>query len=141
MKKIKLLTITLLTTSIAFCILSCNSNQEKSKAVEWVPPVSEISLNEKIDSLMVDRGKELYETKCISCHNFKNRMIGPALNGITKRRSPEWIMNMILEPEKMVVNDIDAKKLLEEYNGIPMTSAGLTKEEARDLLEFLRANS
>ncbi|MCP4125312.1 MAG: cytochrome c [Bacteroidetes bacterium] len=141
-RKAYLLISAFFTISLACGILSCSSNSEKSKAGEsWKPPVSEVSLHEKTDSLLVSRGKELYESECIACHHLKNKMIGPALNGVTKRRTPEWIMNMMLVPEEMIVHDMEAKKLWEEYNGIPMTNSGLSENEARDILEFLRVNS
>ena len=59
------------------------------------------------------------------------------LAGVTQRRSPEWIMNMILNPEEMVANDPIAKELLVEYNS-PMANQSLTEEEARGILEFFR---
>ena len=47
-------------------------------------------------------------------------------------------MNMILNPEKMVKEDPLAKDLLKEYNGSPMVSQNVTKDEARALLEYFR---
>jgi hypothetical protein len=66
------------------------------------------------------------------------KFIGPAPNGILERRSPEWVMNMILNPEKMVKEDPLAKDLLEEYNGSPMVSQNVTRDEARAILEYFR---
>ena len=55
-----------------------------------------------------------------------------------QRRSPEWIMNMILNPEVMVKEDPIAKQLLIEYNGSPMANQNLTQEQARSILEYFR---
>ena len=54
------------------------------------------------------------------------------------RRTPEWIMNMILNPEQMVKENPLAKNLLIEFNGAPMANQNLTKEEARAVLEYFR---
>ena len=36
--------------------------------------------------------------------------------GLLDRRTPEWVMNMILNPDVMEKQDPIAKKLVEEYN-------------------------
>lgn len=101
-----------------------------------VGPISSIELGE-IDNALADSGKELYKTNCTACHKFGKRYIGPALKGVTTRRSPEWIMNMILNPDGMVVEDPIAMALLAEYNA-PMSNQQLSEEDARAILEFFR---
>jgi hypothetical protein len=54
------------------------------------------------------------------------------------RRSPEWIMNMILNPEQMVKEDPIAQQLLVEYNMAPMANQGLTEDQARKIVEYFR---
>jgi cytochrome c2 len=87
---------------------------------------------------MATHGKEIYEKMCTACHKAEKKFIGPAPKGILERRSPEWVMNMILAPEKMVKEDPLAKDLLMEFNGSPMANQNLTKEEARAVLEYFR---
>ncbi|MGB5315590.1 MAG: cytochrome c, partial [Robiginitalea sp.] len=57
---------------------------------------------------------------------------------ILERRTPEWVMNMILAPEQMVKDDPLAKELLIEFNGSPMANQSLTEEQARAVLEYFR---
>ena len=75
---------------------------------------------------------------CLACHRVDKKFIGPAPKGILERRSPEWVMNMILNPEVMVKEDPLAKALLAEFNGAPMANQSLTEEEARAVLEYFR---
>jgi len=102
-----------------------------------VGPVSHVELGE-IDPAKVEAGKKIFEEKCTACHRPDQKFIGPAPAGITQRRSPEWIMNMILNPEEMVQKDPIAKQLLIEANGAPMANQNLTEEEARKVLEYFR---
>tara|TARA_B100001105_G_scaffold120694_1_gene96790 strand:+ start:141 stop:638 length:498 start_codon:yes stop_codon:yes gene_type:complete len=102
-----------------------------------VGPISTISLTNTIDGSMAIHGKELFENKCTACHSTDKRKIGPKLLGITKRRSPEWIMNMILNPEGMVKENEQAKELLMEYLA-PMANQSLQEDEARAILEYFR---
>jgi len=103
-----------------------------------VGPITSVEFAETIDDAMVAAGAETYKTKCTACHKIGKKFIGPAPNGVLKRRSPEWIMNMILDPEGMVKNDPDARALLIEFNGSPMANQSLTEEEARNILEYFR---
>lgn len=103
--------------------------------------VDNVDVPETIDQEMAAKGQEIFQTKCTVCHQpTDQKLIGPGLKGITQIRTPEWIMNMITNPDKMLEEDPVAKALLAEYNGVRMTNQGVTKEEARQLLEFLRQN-
>lgn len=101
-----------------------------------VGPIEKIHLA-AIDNAMVAEGEELFENNCSACHKVSERYIGPAVAGVTNRRSPEWIMNMILNPEQMVKEDPTAKALLAEYMA-PMANQNLTEDQARKILEYFR---
>ncbi|PVW15870.1 c-type cytochrome [Marixanthomonas spongiae] len=103
-----------------------------------VGPIKNLELSPDIDQAMAKAGGELFKNKCTACHKTDRKFIGPAPTGILERRSPEWIMNMILNPEVMVKEDPVAKQLLIEFNGSPMANQGLTEDEARKILEYFR---
>ncbi len=105
-----------------------------------IGPISSVSLGE-IDADLAATGEAEFKVKCTACHKISKRHIGPALKGVTERRSPEWIMNMILNPEEMVQKDPIAKQLLIEYNGAPMANQNLSEEEARAILEYFRTKN
>jgi mono/diheme cytochrome c family protein len=152
--KFKVLTITAI---FLFVLSSCgggapksddgNKPAPKSMIADEVDPMdnigvgpitSAITLPETIDDAMVTKGSEIYELKCTACHKTEKKFIGPSPKGIMERRNPTWVMNMILDPEKMTKEDPIAKALLMEYNGAPMANQGLTEEEARAILEYFR---
>jgi len=103
-----------------------------------VGPIKNLTLAAEIDEAMAARGKDVYGKMCTACHRVDKKFIGPPPTGILKKRTPEWIMNMILDPEGMVKNDPLAKNLLIEFNGSPMANQNLTEEEARSVLEYFR---
>ncbi|MEO2051798.1 MAG: cytochrome c [Allomuricauda sp.] len=103
-----------------------------------VGPIKNVEFADDIDQAMADRGKAKFETICVACHMVDKRMIGPAMKGVYERRSPEWVMNMILNPDGMLKEDPIAKALQREYNGAVMLQQNLTEEEARDVAEYLR---
>ncbi len=103
-----------------------------------IGPVDAVELRETIDTIMVSQGKDLYAQKCTACHKVGETFIGPPPNGILKRRTPEWVMNMILNPDEMLQKDSVAKALFMEFNGQVMTNQHVSEEEARSILEYFR---
>jgi len=103
-----------------------------------IGPIKSLTLPSEIDQAMAVKGKDVFDKMCTACHRADKKFIGPAPTGLLKRRSPEWIMNMILDPEGMVKNDPLAKALLIEFNGSPMANQNLTEDEARAVLEYFR---
>ncbi len=111
---------------------------EDPMANKGVGPIESLTLAPEIDQAMAAEGKEIFESLCTACHKADKKFIGPSPQGIMSRRSPEWIMNMILNPEEMVKSDPIAKKLLVEYNMAPMANQNLTEDQARKVLEYFR---
>lgn len=121
---------------------STTANKKPSETIDLtnkgVGPITSLDISAPVDKAKADHGKEVFDKMCTACHRVGKKFIGPPPNGILERRSPEWVMNMILDPEGMVKNDPLAKKLLMEFNGSPMANQSLTEEEARDVLEYFR---
>lgn len=103
-----------------------------------VGPVEEVNWPDEIDQELAATGEEKFNTLCTACHMPNQRMIGPAMSGVYERRSPEWVMNMILNPDGMLKEDPIAKALLKEYNNAIMLNQNLSRDEARAIAEYLR---
>jgi mono/diheme cytochrome c family protein len=102
-----------------------------------VGPVTEITLG-PVDTALASHGREIFDTKCAVCHKFEERYVGPALAGVTERRKPEWIMNMMLNPDEMIKQDPQAKALFAEYL-TPMAFQNVTEEDAKAILMYFRS--
>ncbi len=103
-----------------------------------IGPITTMEFGDEIDMELAAQGEAKFNAICIACHMVEQRMIGPAMKGIYERRSPEWVMNMILNPDGMLKEDPIAKALLKEYNNAIMLNQNLTEEEARAVAEYLR---
>ena len=101
-----------------------------------IGPIKEVKLG-AIDDALVAKGKEVFKANCTACHKIKKRYIGPPMKDVIKRRSPEWIMNMILNSTEMLEKDPVAKALITEYNA-PMAQQQIAEKDVRAILEYLR---
>jgi mono/diheme cytochrome c family protein len=107
-----------------------------SKNQKGIGPIKSIELGE-FDAELAKKGEEIYILKCTACHTPEEEKLGPAPQGIFERRTPEWIMNMILNPEDMAKKDPIGRGLLMKYNTV-MANQGLTEDDARAVLEYFR---
>lgn len=103
-----------------------------------IGPITErIEIDDEIDDEMVMRGREIFEMKCDDCHSLEQREIGPSLGEVVERRSPEFIMNFILNPGENVLNHPVGLDLLAEHH-TEMPYRDVTEDEARTIYEFFR---
>jgi mono/diheme cytochrome c family protein len=102
--------------------------------------VKQVTLESPLDQGRVKRGLAIYEMKCQACHKLdENRVVGPGWKDVTKKRKPEWIMNMITNVDVMLDQDPEAQKLL-ELCLMRMPNQNMSIGDARDVLEFMRQN-
>jgi cytochrome c len=125
---------------IFFISISCQNDSKGIDALDnkGVGPIINVILEDKVNISMANSGEKLFNQLCTSCHIINEDYIGPAMSGILDRRSPEWIMNMILNPIQMLEEDPIAIELLEKYNFEYMYNQNLLEEEAREILEYFR---
>jgi cytochrome c551/c552 len=105
-----------------------------------IGPVTEPVVLKDVDRAMAQAGHELFEHKCAACHKMADRYVGPALGDVTKRRSPAFVMNMVLNPQVMTTKHPVSRKLLGEFY-TQMPNLNLSPTEARQLLEYLRTQA
>jgi hypothetical protein len=114
------------------------TDQPESHGTEIKP--GDVELTTPLNQQWVSNGKGIYEMKCQSCHKLtEERLVGPGWKGVTQRREPHWIMNMITNVDMMLEKDAEAQKLLEQCL-VRMPNQNISKEDARQILEYMRSN-
>jgi hypothetical protein len=113
---------------------------KKSENGKGIGQIKEVTLNTPLEQDRIGRGKAIYEMKCSACHRLDDtRVVGPGWKGVTQRRKPEWIMNMITNVDVMLDQDTEAQKLL-ELCLTRMPNQNVSVGDSRDVLEFMRQN-
>ena len=139
----------------ALLVLGCSSKEEAEKAAAEAPSPSDlvdknkivhgteiktVELTNPLNQEWVTKGKATYEMKCLACHRLDaTRLVGPGWTGVTKKRTPVWIMNMVTNVDVMLETDEEAQKLL-ELCLVRMPNQNISQPEAREVIEFMRHN-
>lgn len=93
-----------------------------------------------LDQGQAGKGEEVFKAKCTACHKLGEKYVGPALGEVLTRRTPTYVMNMILNPNEMVERHPVAKDLLAQYMTM-MANQGLSVDDARAVVEYLRTQA
>jgi len=86
-------------------------------------------------------GKKLFKANCASCHKLDKKLVGPALGGVSGRRSEEWLLAWIRNnAELRASGDADAKAIFEEYGGSVMNAfENLSDEDIKNIIAYTDA--
>lgn len=83
-----------------------------------------------------ENGRRLFNAQCAACHKLDKRLVGPAMAGVTERRSQEWLIRWIRNnAELRASGDRDAIAIFEEYNRSAMPAFPLLSDQ--DILDIL----
>ena len=104
-----------------------------------IGPIKNIELDATIDAALAAQGETIFTTKCAACHKMDQRYVGPQLGQVLSQRKPEFVMNMMFNPDEMVQKHPEVKAMLAQFM-TPMPNQNLTEDDARAVLEYLRDN-
>ncbi len=129
---------------LSFVILyACGTEKKDVQTTETSEEkslVGFVELTDPLDQQLIAQGTKIFTSKCSRCHTLDTaQFIVPALAGVTNRRSPVWIMNMIVNVDEMLKHDPVAADLLRKHKRV-MPDPELSVSETRAVLEFLRNN-
>ncbi len=112
------------------------SSQQEDKGIG---PVKEVKLG-PVNKMLVDKGNNIFNSKCSLCHDIDDVNLAPPLRGVTKKLSPVFIMNYLMNTAENQKKDPYVKKLIQQWKTVPMMKDQKLKDkDARAVLEFLRS--
>ncbi|WP_083321107.1 cytochrome c3 family protein [Hymenobacter glacialis] len=92
------------------------------------------------DAAAIAAGDALFKTNCAQCHAVNEVIVGPALAGITKRRTISWLIPWIKNSSKVVASgDEYAVAIYNKYNKQQMPSFALSDSEVTSILAWVTA--
>ena len=139
-KYLKFIIFALIIVTIISCADSKNSNYITLNEFELkngIGPIKKPIELKKIDTNNVNEGERIFKIKCTPCHKLDSDFIGPALGHIIDLKSPEYILNMIINPVDMTLYHPIARQQAEKY-GSQMTFQNVKLNNAFKILDYLR---
>jgi mono/diheme cytochrome c family protein len=92
------------------------------------------------EAAAIASGDALFKTNCIQCHAVNEKIVGPALARITKRRNMSWLVQWVQNPAKVIASgDEYAVKLFDTYGKQQMPSFSLSKKEIKDIVAWIES--
>ena len=91
------------------------------------------------DKDKIKTGLSVFTNKCLLCHELDANKVGPPLRNATKTYSPEFILNMIVNPVEMQKSNATVKELFKKYNNVPMPDQKISQQDALAIYEYLRS--
>lgn len=97
------------------------------------------SLSSSVSAQNIEEGEKLYKANCTACHQIDNKLIGPALRGVSDKYSEEWLIKWIKNSAEMIAaGDPDAIAIWEEYNKSPMTAFPyFSDDDVKNILAYI----
>ena len=97
------------------------------------------SISSSLSAQSIEEGEKLYKANCTACHQIDNKLIGPALRGVSDKYSEEWLIKWIKNSAEMIAaGDPDAIAIWEEYNKSPMTAFPyFSDDDVKNILAYI----
>ncbi|RZS94566.1 c-type cytochrome [Cecembia calidifontis] len=81
-------------------------------------------------------GKSIFNANCKTCHKLDQKNVGPALRGVTDRRSIDWTKKFIRNSQALIASgDAQAVAIYNEYNQLAMPNHEFLSDD--DLMNLL----
>ncbi|AYC32053.1 electron transporter SenC [Pseudomonas cavernae] len=87
----------------------------------------------------LEAGRYLFRSACAACHSIgQGEALGPDLQGVTHRRSRDWLRRFIKAPDELLAQkDPIALELFAKYNQVQMPNLRLGDDDVEVLIRYL----
>jgi mono/diheme cytochrome c family protein len=93
------------------------------------------------ETAAIAAGDALFKNNCVQCHAVNEKVVGPALAGIAKRRQASWVVSWVHNSAKVIASGDDyAVKIYEENGKQQMPSfPQLSEKDIKDILAWVNS--
>ncbi|PWT73079.1 MAG: hypothetical protein C5B59_14160 [Bacteroidetes bacterium] len=89
-----------------------------------------------------DEGKNIFSSRCASCHNINIKVVGPALAGINERHNIDWIIKFVHSSQSLVKsNDKSAVELFNQFKIVMPDHPDLSADQIKSIIEYVKTES
>jgi cytochrome c551/c552 len=87
----------------------------------------------------ISAGKSIFNANCKTCHRLDQKNVGPALRGVTDRRSIDWTKRFIRNSQLLIASgDSEAVAIYNEFNQLVMPNHEfLSDDDLMNLMAYI----
>ncbi|MBD0258456.1 MAG: cytochrome c, partial [Cytophagales bacterium] len=111
------------------------------KAQEATDPEPQGAVQPVALTAAAEQGKKIFTDNCQVCHSVgADKLIGPGLKDVTKRRPEAWLIPWIRNSQKVIDSgDKYAVDLYNAYGKIQMPPYAFSDDEIKSVLAYIEA--
>lgn len=93
------------------------------------------------EAAAIAAGDALFKNNCAQCHAVNDKVVGPALAGISKRRPTPWVIKWVKNSSKVIASgDEYAVKLFDDYGKQQMPAfPQLSDEDITSIVAWVKS--
>jgi mono/diheme cytochrome c family protein len=131
----------LLTTIVIFSFTHNGLAQEDSG--DSNSPEATASSDSGASDEAIAQGQSIFSANCKVCHAINERVVGPALKDVHKRRENAWIVSFIKNSQKLIASgDAQAVAIYNEYGKTEMPAFDyLSDGEIQSVISYIKKES
>jgi mono/diheme cytochrome c family protein len=119
---------------------ACGVQAEPESGIVSPPQMQPLLNLTPAEAAVVAAGDALFKGNCAQCHAVNDKVVGPALAGISARRPMSWLIPWVQNSSKVVASgDAYAVKLFNEYQKQQMPSFSLSDKEIAAIVAYITA--
>lgn len=117
------------------------TDPEKAKKAKDPTPQGEGAVQTVAISGAAEQGKKIFNDNCQVCHSVgADKLVGPGLKDVTKRRPEAWLIPWIRNSQKVIESgDKYAVDLYNAYNKTQMPPYAFSDDEIKSVLAYIEA--
>ncbi|MCC6684507.1 MAG: c-type cytochrome [Bacteroidia bacterium] len=87
-------------------------------------------------------GEKLFKDNCQSCHAINDKVVGPALKDVHKRKDEAWLIKWVKNSQKVVTSgDAYAVEIFKKYGSVMPAFESLSDGQVKSILAYVKQES
>ena len=130
----------IITISFLFACGGGNSNENNNSSSTNTSTTSSEN-SAPVAETAIQKGGDIFNARCTACHKVNEDLIGPALQGVDKIRSKEWIYHFVHNSSGVIAKgDTSAVNLFNRFKRVQMLSfPDLSTQDIDNIFAYIDA--
>lgn len=96
-----------------------------------------------VQGINIEEGKQIFTSRCASCHSINKKVVGPALRDVDKRHTGKWIIDFVHSSQTVIKSGDEAAVALFNSHGqtIMPDHTDLKADQIQSIISYIKEQS